>query len=199
MNHKQPSQLLEETVKLSQFLPDRWEEFEFDEQETWLLDLLEELENGVREIHPNLTPGSLKLKLSLKRRVEKPYGDHLLAKSQLKGQYSVACVRCLTKIEQNLNLSFNGVFLAAHFDCDPEYEKVLTLFIDGGEFDLYFHNKGKANLREFIQEQINMTIDPFPLHDPNCQGLCSTCGADLNKENCGHGQCKGSKIPMERV
>jgi uncharacterized protein len=27
----------------------------------------------------------------------------------------------------------------------------------------------------------------FPLHSPDCAGLCPTCGADRNTVDCGHG------------
>ena len=38
-----------------------------------------------------------------------------------------------------------------------------------------------------VHEQLYIHVDAFPLHSPDCKGLCSQCGVDLNTETC---QCQ---------
>lgn len=40
------------------------------------------------------------------------------------------------------------------------------------------------DLDEMIQEQVVLSVPPWPLCRPDCQGLCPQCGADLNRETC---------------
>lgn len=40
------------------------------------------------------------------------------------------------------------------------------------------------DLREGLGEQVIMGLPFKPLCDPGCKGLCSRCGADLNRESC---------------
>ena len=190
MRNQDPYPLLKEPFSLGKIPFDQWLHFEFNEGELYLGELLRELQDNLSDLYPekeNLSP-TMHLKLSLKRRKENPYHDHLLVQAQLQAQYQVPCIRCLIKIEQNLNLSFKGVFLTQTFAQDPHYQRVLHLFFENEEYELYFYERGKVDLRNFVQEQIHMNTDPYPLHDPHCQGLCTVCGADLNQSPCAHGK-----------
>ncbi len=55
-----------------------------------------------------------------------------------------------------------------------------------GELDMEFYSGDEIEPLDIIKEQLLISIPMVPLHDAGCKGLCSVCGADLNKTECGH-------------
>jgi DUF177 domain-containing protein len=56
----------------------------------------------------------------------------------------------------------------------------------GGELDTEFYEGDEIEPVDLIKEQLLISIPMVPLHSPECKGLCSVCGTDLNKTECGH-------------
>ncbi|HET7317783.1 MAG TPA: DUF177 domain-containing protein, partial [Nitrospirota bacterium] len=56
----------------------------------------------------------------------------------------------------------------------------------GGELDTEFYEGDVIEPVDLIKEQLLISIPMVPLHSPECKGLCSVCGTDLNKSECGH-------------
>ena len=56
----------------------------------------------------------------------------------------------------------------------------------GGELDTEFYEGDTIEPVDLIKEQLLISIPMVPLHSPECKGLCSVCGTDLNKSDCGH-------------
>jgi uncharacterized protein len=56
----------------------------------------------------------------------------------------------------------------------------------GGELDTEFYEGDAIEPVDLIKEQLLISIPMVPLHSPECKGLCSVCGTDLNKSECGH-------------
>jgi uncharacterized metal-binding protein YceD (DUF177 family) len=48
----------------------------------------------------------------------------------------------------------------------------------------YFIDEGWLDLRQPLREQILLTLPMHPLCRPDCKGLCSTCGHNLNEGPC---------------
>ena len=59
------------------------------------------------------------------------------------------------------------------------------------DLDVEFYTERSISLRELAAEQVQLAIPMKPLCDENCLGLCPTCGANRNRENC---QCETSII-----
>ncbi len=55
-----------------------------------------------------------------------------------------------------------------------------------GELDMEFYKGDEIEPVDIIKEHLLVSIPMVPLHSPDCKGLCSMCGADLNKTECGH-------------
>ena len=36
-----------------------------------------------------------------------------------------------------------------------------------------------------VREEVFLAMDSYVVCDPDCRGLCSKCGADLNEDMCG--------------
>ncbi|HEX9114043.1 MAG TPA: DUF177 domain-containing protein [Nitrospirota bacterium] len=90
------------------------------------------------------------------------------------------CSRCLENFtfaidtELDIELAPVGSLAAA------EHE------LAGGELDTEFYEGDVIEPVDLIKEQLLISIPMVPLHSPECKGLCSVCGTDLNKSECGH-------------
>ena len=95
-----------------------------------------------------------------------------------------ACGRCLVEFEKPLNSRFTLTYT-------PEYQgNVEDLSRDEVELSpedagLIKFSGDRIDLRDGIQEQIVMALPLRTLCGKDCKGLCSQCGADLNKGDCG--------------
>jgi len=92
-------------------------------------------------------------------------GDTVLAKTQAKGTFAFFCARCLEPIERELK---------EDFDLDYKIDKT-TKTID---------------LNDDIRQEMILAFPVVVLCKEDCKGLCSGCGADLNREPC---KCKMKK------
>jgi uncharacterized protein len=105
----------------------------------------------------------------------------------------LVCSRCLKNFDSVLASDFALTYtreapgLAAE-PSEPEVElrveEIGMLYFRGEEFDL----------RDGIQEQVVMAFPIKPLCNEKCQGLCPTCGADLNQGDCA---CKREPISSQ--
>ncbi|MCP4913460.1 MAG: DUF177 domain-containing protein [Oligoflexia bacterium] len=177
---------VEAKVKLSDFKMDETYFYELDETQDWVAKILAELEENLEDDDEGREKGFLRTQFRVVRKKSHPWGDHLLVDGAIQSSYQAACVRCLTITPRDLDIEIAGGFINDHFEKQPEYEESTTFYTSNSEYDMYFHNKGTANLGELIHEQVFMNVDTLPLHDPDCKGLCSVCGVDRNKEDCGH-------------
>ncbi len=66
------------------------------------------------------------------------------------------------------------------------------------EGDLHFYRGQSVLLDDFIREEVILAIPMQSLCDPNCKGLCSRCGQDLNIAACGCPQEEAAS-PMNRT
>ena len=56
---------------------------------------------------------------------------------------------------------------------------------DDGEDDLYIRVQSEEiDLYELLREDIILNLPMIHLCKPDCKGLCSQCGANLNYEKC---------------
>lgn len=91
------------------------------------------------------------------------------------------CSRCLENftfaIDTELDIELAPV---ASLSAAAEHE------LAGGELDTEFYEGDVIEPVDLIKEQLLISIPMVPLHSPECKGLCSVCGTDLNKSECGH-------------
>jgi uncharacterized protein len=154
----------------------------------WVEELLAKIVNDEDENSEESTnSSSLDVTLHIKRKTGSGFGEHLIVRGDIETSYQTPCVRCLEPSKQEVEASFAACFLHSHFEKSEELEETTHVFLDNDEMEVYFQDKGKANLQELVSEQIFMEIDPLPLHDADCKGLCQTCGENLNLNDCGHG------------
>lgn len=97
----------------------------------------------------------------------------------IKAKAALECVRCLKKIEQELEIQ----------DAEREFLFTPPAVIED-ETDLYLVNLKlkELNIEEMLRQEILLHFPAFPLCSSLCQGLCSVCGQNRNEKNCGHEQ-----------
>jgi len=186
MNINTTQTTIDKSIDLIRVPLDASIKYEVDQDTTWLNDIYNEIEEHTDREDPEYSKGFANVQFEIKRKSEKPFGDHLLMHGSLQADFHYPCVRCLKLTKQSIDEEFGASFLHDHMETLPEFEEADDIFTEGREFDLYFHTKGKVDIYEAIHEQFFIHVDAFPLHDPDCKGLCSQCGVDLNNETCKH-------------
>ena len=93
----------------------------------------------------------------------------------------LACGRCLEPYRIPVDASF-----------DLRYLPQTAATADGGESEVAdddlstsFYQDDAIDLAQLLQEQFYLALPMKPLCGPDCKGLCSACGTNLNVETCG--------------
>lgn len=99
-------------------------------------------------------------------------GEQIHVRGHVQGHAQSTCHRCLATFARPLESDFVVTLQKA---AEPADEDFVALDANTVEYDLAPHAREAVLLEEPIQL----------LCDPNCRGLCSQCGADLNQGPCG--------------
>lgn len=95
----------------------------------------------------------------------------------------LTCSRCACRFSWDTDKAF-----ALEYWPDTTDEGEIEL--DYEDLDVGFYLGDKFDLSEVILEQMLIDIPMNPLCKENCRGLCESCGADLNYEECTCGEDK---------
>jgi uncharacterized protein len=96
----------------------------------------------------------------------------LIVQADFSAETVLECVRCLNEFDQSLTWNFTELYA---FNRKSVSESGLIMPEDG-----------HIDLQPLIREYALLEIPIKPLCKPNCKGLCSVCGEDLNLTDCGH-------------
>ena len=105
--------------------------------------------------------------------------EHIKLNGQLQGAVRLRCSRCVQDYVLKLDEPIDLMLLHPLPADTPEEiglrpEDLDTGFFDGVTIDVDL----------IVAEQVFLALPQQPLCQPDCQGLCSGCGADLNREAC---------------
>ena len=112
---------------------------------------------------------------------------------EIEGNISTAirldCGRCLQPFEMPIESSFALTYCqnAPIPEQSGLHQEEVELTAE--EMGLIHYQGDEINLNNEIQEQVILAFPLKAICKPDCQGLCPTCGADLNKAVC---DCKRS-------
>lgn len=99
----------------------------------------------------------------------------------------VACDRCLAPVVVPVNADFDVAYVPAEVEEDaPE---ATELQADDLNFAIY--EGDELDLDELAREQLLLALPARQLCREDCKGLCPTCGADLNTQEC---RCERQEI-----
>jgi uncharacterized protein len=105
--------------------------------------------------------------------------DQVKLSGHLQTTVLVACSRCLQDYTVELDEGIELVLL--HFVPEDTPEEV---DLRPQDLDTEFYDGATIDVDLIVTEQIFLALPQKPLCQPECSGLCSGCGADLNRESC---------------
>lgn len=186
MSTIQNNPFINDNVLISKFT-DRLTEYEMTMNDTpWLQEAMDKITSDFDKSEFPENCESLDVSIKVKKDSEGIFGEYLWAEGSASGQYYANCIKCLKDIPQSFDTEFKGVFINSRLEKDPDFEELDEVYINGQMANIYFHERGKANISDIIKEVVFLAVDHYPLHDPECKGLCHTCGIDLNNATCAH-------------
>ncbi len=96
----------------------------------------------------------------------------LLVEAEFSGKLWQECVRCLDEYFQPLSANFTELF-------SFRYRRNV-------ESELFIPEDGFINLAPLARDYLLLEQPIKPICRPNCKGLCSSCGVNLNETVCEH-------------
>jgi uncharacterized protein len=101
-------------------------------------------------------------------------GDGVFLRGRLRTTVRLACRRCLTSVDREIDETVDLLFEPLGPDDDGAEGEVYPLPARGDELDL----------RDAVREQVLLRAPEFALCSEECRGLCAQCGTDLNTGQC---------------
>lgn len=96
----------------------------------------------------------------------------LIVQANFSAETTLECARCLNEFKYALSWNLTELYA---FN-----EKSVS------ESDLILPEDAHIDLQPLIREYALLEAPINPICKPACKGLCSVCGEDLNKNDCGH-------------
>jgi len=92
------------------------------------------------------------------------------------------CAACAREFEMDVPVAFS-----LNLKPKPHRKKTLADDVElcSQELDEFFYEGDAVDLEEILREQVLLALPMYPRCTPECQGLCPSCGANLNQRNCG--------------
>jgi uncharacterized protein len=102
--------------------------------------------------------------------VSKTTGDGYALRVQFTARLAGPCMRCLSGAEPEF----------------PVQAREISQPGGGDELESPYVDHGELNLRDWARDALALALPAQILCRPDCAGLCSICGADLNAAGPGH-------------
>jgi len=126
---------------------------------------LEPLELGAERFVP-LTPIRVMAELTFA-------GSGIVASGSVSVDVQATCSRCLRELTLPIQAPLEGFYVRPGADHDFPEDQEVELIV-GRTIDLY----------PAVHAAVVLELPFAPLHDPDCAGICPTCGEDRNETPC---------------
>lgn len=127
--------------------------------------------------------GSIGVSISIYRA-----GNKFVLNGDISGKLLARCDRCLDVFESDFSTTFE-IYLMFPLEDDMLEEMEL----DDQDMGIDFVTGDELDLGAIVREQIHLAMPMKVLCRENCAGICSGCGANLNRETC---RCKREKTSL---
>jgi len=107
--------------------------------------------------------------------------DEYYCQGEVHAEVSLECSRCLVSFDAHLDGETDFII------CGKDAREAKDGIIDDEDYVFLRGNDLQADITEVIRQAIILEIGIKPLCSDNCLGICSQCGANLNKGNCSCG------------
>lgn len=95
--------------------------------------------------------------------------EGILATGRLSGRMALHCARCLKEFDRPFDVEISELFSAEPAPDSDEYR---------------LDPQGELDPEQMVRDSVGPELPFSPLCKPDCLGLCSTCGGDLNLGEC---------------
>lgn len=92
--------------------------------------------------------------------------------------YEEACSRCLELSTHKIETNLSGKLIEGRKDDFNEEE------YDYDDEEEFYYQNNVLNLKDDILNQVILSLPMKSLRSDSCEGLCSLCGINLNKDTC---------------
>ena len=117
----------------------------------------------------NIYPNDLKIKVDLNK-FEKTISCHL----SISTIAHFECDRCLAEFDQDFSENLEILFRLGPQEMDTDEENVIHISPEIKQIDI----------TPYIEETLIVSIPMKQICQPDCKGICSGCGTDLNSGIC---------------
>lgn len=101
----------------------------------------------------------------------------VVVRGTIEGELAQECRRCLEPVTGVFEHEVTTVFVESDDPVAADDDGVLVY--DSGE---------ALDLSRAVREEVILAVDPYVVCDPECQGLCPSCGVNGNRESCSCGE-----------
>lgn len=105
--------------------------------------------------------------------------SEIYVSGELSAQVQGECSRCVKSITLSIQSDFHLEYLPS-----PTAFSTCELALSPEMLDLNFYYGDEIDLDPEIMGQCLLAVPMHALCQPDCRGLCSDCGVELNKANC---------------
>ncbi len=107
------------------------------------------------------------------------FGKKVLVDGRTTCVADLVCSRCLKQISRPMDVGFNLEYIPYR-----EYGEKDEHELTSKELDFSFYQDDEIDIGDLIREQIILAVPMKPLCEPDCKGICSKCGTNLNEMSC---------------
>lgn len=126
-----------------------------------------------------ISTGPLHIQLTVK-----PEDDIVVVDGNLEIDMELACSRCLESTQTHSSIPFAEQF-------KPVSSDELASSDEDEESDVIEIATDRLDLQPYVEEYVLLFMPFAPLCKPDCKGLCSQCGSNLNENQC---TCSNERI-----
>lgn len=113
--------------------------------------------------------------------IEKAGGDAFRVTGRARTTLELDCSRCVEPFQ----LPVEGLFELRYVP-EEQNEGDGEREITEDDLTTAFYREGSIDLIEMLREQFQLALPMKPLCSEACRGLCTVCGGNLNRTDCGH-------------
>jgi uncharacterized protein len=152
---------------LSQLKSKSNQELNLDENTPWLKALLDEFCEGltVDDYEQGEEIPSISFSGSIKVCDDDKYHEYALLEGQFEIIFYTLCIKTGTVILDSIETGVGAAFINSNLKEKFELEEDVEIFLTDKEYELYFHEKGKFDIKPVLLEYAHINKNPYPVYE----------------------------------
>lgn len=137
----------------------------FDQSLDWITIILAELNDQLEEgdvVYSHETP-FLKFKGEAIKKQNVNYGDIVILQGDLSAKFITTCITTGAAMMDSIDTEIRSCFIDEAMKKRFQMEDEVSVFVDEGEYDLYFYQNDKIDLYDVFREYVFLNKNPYPV------------------------------------